>query len=278
MYSLQAVPMPPAPPITTYTPPCRYTDGVIERPYLSTAGRRSGTSRWRNHDAPRQTSASPSGVRREAVQVGKPRWAQLTVQVGEADLPGRVLLGKAAHQPMQAGMGRVRHIVVMHSQSVVTDDAQAEGLLPYPSWSRALMVRNRWMTPWSWSLTRLSIARVFRSMTGRNPEEVIDDGTVRGRFQGTGHVVDIVSGTDGQALRLGVMLADGVDGRVIPPDDGDPIGRCGEGVAHRVTGAQLAPRRGTTMRCGRSPAGAREPGPYRPEPRTVRGQTGRWAG
>src|SRR5262249_52319851 len=66
------------------------------------------------------------GVSGQSAQVSKPLWVQGTVQVGAADLPGGILLGQAANQAMQAGMGWVCHIAVMHGQRVVNDDAQAE--------------------------------------------------------------------------------------------------------------------------------------------------------
>ena len=79
---------------------------------------------------PRRTPADqsiPSGVGGQGAQVSKPRRVQGAIQVSAANLPGWILLGQAADQAVQAGMGRVCHITVVHGQRVVADDAQAEG-------------------------------------------------------------------------------------------------------------------------------------------------------
>ena len=80
-------------------------------------------------------------------------------------------------------MGRVCRIVVMHSQSVVTDDAQTEGSVTISQLEQGFDDAEQV------DHTVLLVAdQTFNGegisvMTGRNPEEVIDDGTVQARFR-----------------------------------------------------------------------------------------------
>src|SRR5262249_29528441 len=64
---------------------------------------------------------------------------------------------------------------------------------------------------------------------GRDPEEMLDGSAVQTGLQGVGNAVDIVSGTGSHDPRLGIMLTDGADCRIVPPDDGNAIGQSGEG-------------------------------------------------
>jgi hypothetical protein len=65
-------------------------------------------------------------VRGEATQDVELCGVQRPVQVSQTNLPLGVLLGQAADQAVQASMGWVRPITLMHRQRMITDKAQAE--------------------------------------------------------------------------------------------------------------------------------------------------------
>src|SRR5215831_19494116 len=79
----------------------------------------------------------------------------------------------------------------------------------------------------------LSVKQVLRGESGvfpprRDPEEMIDGSAVQAGLQSAGNAVDIVPGIGSHELRLGIMVADDADCRIVPPDDGDTIGRSWE--------------------------------------------------